>query len=79
MEGEYRTENARIPGVRFAGKELHPCLVEGEGQSMGQPPKHESPICTVPKSAYEHGDEEEEVGVEFAFAVATQGDVDVIT
>lgn len=53
--------------------------MECKRKSVCESPEHETPICAVPKSTHEHGDEEKEVGVEFAFAVSAEGDIDVIS
>ena len=52
--------------------------MECQSQTMSQAPEYKSPIGAVPKSSYQHGDQKEEVGVEFAFSVSAQWDIDVV-
>lgn len=52
--------------------------MECQCKSVCESPEHETPIGAVPKSTHEHGDEEKEVGVEFAFSVSAEWDIDII-
>ena len=45
---------------------------------MSQAPEYKSPIGAVPKSAYQHCDQKEEVGIEFPLSVPAQGDIDIV-
>src|ERR1700730_1509837 len=50
-----------------------------QAAAMETAPHHEGPVCPMPQSTQEHGQQEVAIGLAFSVAIATQRNIEIIT